>query len=101
MTEEDNKYLAGKMGFHRFIAELDSDGWVTGDCSVCYEPWLIGKHIYPDFSSEHGFFLAWNWAKEQEWWDTFITQEEKDIGVSSIAFEVDWVGDKEEYINTK
>ena len=99
MTEEDSKYLAEKMGlcWHEFrVVQTDWETWkrkcIHCDCDY-------GKN--PDFSSEHGFFVAWNWAKEQEWWDTFITQEEKDIGVSSIAFEVDWVGDKEEYINTK
>jgi hypothetical protein len=30
------------------------------------------KEMNPDFSSEHGFFVAFEWAKKQEWWDEFL-----------------------------
>lgn len=27
----------------------------------------------PDYHTETGFWGAWEWAKEQEWWDEFMT----------------------------
>jgi hypothetical protein len=75
MTEQDQKYLAEKMGicFHEL-----------GLCTKCKKNYL-GSHVFHclkcheapgycenvDFTSEHGFFVCFNWAKKQEWWDDF------------------------------
>lgn len=80
MTEQDQKYLAEEMGlcWHEpkyGYWENCRDGKYGVPCKCC------GIRLYDtnggdeieniDFSSEHGFFVAWEWSKKQEWWDIF------------------------------
>lgn len=34
---------------------------------------LASKPSDPDYHTSEGFFTCWDWAKEQEWWNAFIS----------------------------
>ena len=66
IPESDAKFLAGEIGlcWH----EWEYEPWWK--CKKCGKSFKYPASI--DFTSEHGFFVAWNWAKEQEWWQEFL-----------------------------
>jgi hypothetical protein len=71
MTEEDSKYLAEKMGYHKWQPEFNWANGMTGKCAICGKDYQI-IHERIDFSSEHGFFLVFEWAKKEEWFNDFV-----------------------------
>jgi hypothetical protein len=67
MTEEDSKFLAEKMGlcWHEWV-------YVENDWPECKKCKVRRYHVWSiDFSS-YGFFVVFEWAKRQEWWDEFL-----------------------------
>lgn len=40
-------------------------------CLKCPEARLVTDPSHPDYTSKEGFWDAWNWAKEEDWWDEF------------------------------
>ena len=61
MTEEDSKYLAEKMGLRYTLAGIVSFNEL-GDC----------VDVDIDFSSEHGFFVAFEWLIKEELLEDFM-----------------------------
>lgn len=81
MTEEDSKYLAEKMGLCWHEPNYGywivcSDGKYGVPCKSCgirlYDTHGNDEVKNIDFSSEHGFFVVFEWAKKQEWWIEFV-----------------------------
>ena len=44
----------------------------TGECCPKFFE-TYGYHKYVDFSTWEGFGKLWEWASDQGWWDTFLT----------------------------
>ena len=67
-NEEINKYLTEQKGecWHVINQPDHTPYW----CCKC-ESYFNDFHT-PDFFTPEGFFKAWNWATEQEWWTMFL-----------------------------
>jgi hypothetical protein len=65
----------------------DVGAWGDGPavCPICKgEGVVMMRWKNPKFFTPEGFFTAWKWAKEQEWWPLFIrdfASEEYDLDV--------------------
>lgn len=65
---EINKTIHEAMGlcWHEF------DPYDFMECLHCKEIVVREDRPNPDYTSDSEFLPLWRWAKEQEWWDTFL-----------------------------
>jgi hypothetical protein len=80
MTEQDQKYLADKMGIkyiekHKLFSALRLGLLATWDS--------------PTF-----FMFCFNWAKQQEWWDEFLDQFHQQREAIYFCFPIHLIGSK-------
>lgn len=70
----DNEVIARAMGltWHKWT-EVNRHGYPGYRCSCGREwDWKDNGCKNPNLTTDTGFWIAWRWAKKQEWWDRFV-----------------------------
>jgi hypothetical protein len=67
--DEANRVIAEAMGYEDIYY---AGGWKYHNKALDEERGGVWSSHIPDYFTPEGFFVAWNWAKEQDWWNRFL-----------------------------